>query len=33
VPCLAADLDAEGDMPGTLIHDAMRGRLVYRRDR
>ncbi len=32
VPCLAGDIEAEKDTPGTLIHNAVRGRLIYRRD-
>ncbi len=32
VPCLASDLAAEHDIPGTLVHEAMRGgRLIYER--
>ncbi|MBF0334494.1 MAG: nucleotidyltransferase domain-containing protein [Alphaproteobacteria bacterium] len=31
VPCLASDFEAEKDIPGTIAHDAKRGRLIYRR--
>ncbi|MBF0374187.1 MAG: nucleotidyltransferase domain-containing protein [Alphaproteobacteria bacterium] len=30
VPCLASDFEAEKDIPGTIAHDAKRGRLIYR---
>ncbi len=33
VPCLASDLAAERDVPGTLMHHALRGRLIYERGR